>query len=290
MIGVLGATGTTGSLLVQRLNEQGLPTRALAHHAEAAEVTEKLRLPHVEVRVGDYENDDDLRAFLTGLGQLFLLTVLQENQTEVQNHIIDVAAGIGVGAITKLSVWTSAEDSPLAISRSHHAIEQHLAESGLPYTILQPHTFMQTLGATFGEEVRVASSISSSFVANVGTYMVDARDAADVAAEVLARNEHNGETLVIHGPEALSYADCARLVGERLGREVTYNEISSEEIAARFRAAGMSEFYIDIFVTLFAMYSAGKYEPPLNTTTQEWTGHEPRTFSDFLDENLAMFQ
>lgn len=286
MIGVLGATGTTGGLLTKRLSDCGIATRALAHRADTAA---KLDLFGVEVQVGNYDNDDVLKKFLVGLDQLFLLTVVDERQAETQNHIIDLAADLGVGAITKLSAWTSADDSPLTISRSHHAIERHLERSGVPYTVLQSHTFMQTLAEAFGQEIRTAGTVSSSVTLDAGIFMVDVRDLVDVATEVLVRNDHRGETLVIHGPEPLSYAMCAQRISERLGRDIRYQLISADEVAARFEAAGMSAFYTDIFVTLFDMYSAGTYEPEINTVIEDWTGHKPRSFSDFLDEYVELF-
>ncbi|KAE8368368.1 hypothetical protein BDV27DRAFT_154074 [Aspergillus caelatus] len=258
MIGVLGASGTISSLLVSKLSGQEHATRALVHHSKAAT---QLALPHVEVQIGDYTND-----------------------LEVQNHIIDLAKDASVNGITQLSAWTAAEDSPLLLSRQHHAIEVYLAASGIPYTILEPHTFMQTTSMAFAEEIGRNSTMTSSVTSEAGIFMLDVRDVVEVAAAVVAHAQHRGETLVIHGPEPLSYADCARLISRHLGREIRYHLVSYSEAKERFMKAGMGEFLADTLTTLSQMYNSCRYEPALNTVVEEWTGHPPRTYQDFLEE------
>ncbi|KAE8143550.1 hypothetical protein BDV38DRAFT_484 [Aspergillus pseudotamarii] len=287
MIGVLGASGTIGSLLVSKLSGQGHATRALVHHFKGAT---QLALPHVEVQIGDYSNDVDLHKFLAGLDQLFLLTAPSEEQLEVENHIIDLAKDASVKGITKLSAWTAAEDSPLLLSRQHHAIEVYLAASGIPYTILEPHTFMQTTSMTFSDEIGRNRTMTSSVTSEAGIFMVDVRDVAEVAAAVLTHAQHRGETLVIHGPEALSYVDCASLISRHLDREIRYHLVSHSEAKERFLKAGMGEFLADTLTTLSQMYNSGRYEPASNTVIEDWAGHRPRTYQDFLEECPDAFQ
>ncbi|KAE8342220.1 hypothetical protein BDV24DRAFT_162773 [Aspergillus arachidicola] len=259
MIGVLGASGTIGSLLVSKLSGQGHATRALVHHSKAAT---QLALPHVEVQTGDDTNDVGLHESLTGLDQLFLLTAPSEEQVEVQNRIIDLAKDASVKGITKLSAWTAAEDSPLLLSRQHHAIEVYLAASGMPYTILEPHTFMQTTSMAFADEIGRNSTMTSSVTSEAGIFMVD----------------------------ALLYADCASLISRHLGRDIRYNLVSYSEAKERFLKAGMGEFLADTLTTLSRMYNSGKYEPALNIVVEDWAGRPPRTYEDFLEECPHSFQ
>ncbi|KAB8217600.1 hypothetical protein BDV33DRAFT_206230 [Aspergillus novoparasiticus] len=264
MIGVLGASGTIGSLLVSKLSGEGHATH--------------------------YTNDVDLHEFLTGLDQLFLLTAPSEEQVEVQSRIIDLAKDASVKGITKLPAWTAAEDSPLLLSRQHHAIEVYLAASGIPYTILEPHTFMQTTSMAFADEIGRNSTMTSSVTSEAGIFMVDVRDIVEVAAAALSHAQHRGEALVIHGPEALSYADCASLISRHLGPDIRYNLVSSSEAKERFLKAGMGEFLADTLTTLSRMYNSGKYEPALNTVVKDWAGRPPLIYEDFLEECHHAFQ
>ncbi|MGE3923377.1 MAG: NmrA family NAD(P)-binding protein [Lautropia sp.] len=287
MIGVIGATGIVGSLLIRRLSDKGLPTRALVHRPEMAK---KVDLPYVETRRGNFKNDDDMRQFLRNVDQVFLLTPIADDMIEVQQHLVDLAREVGVAGITKLSVWTAAADASLWFSRAHHAIENHLRDSGVPHTILQPRTFMQTMGAAFCDEVRTHSSISSIVEPDVGIYMVDLRDVVDVAAEILARGEHKGETVVIHGPQQLTYPECARLLSTRLGREIKYNLISEQEVIENFSRVGKRQ-RAEILITVWRNYNSRNSDPEiLSTAIADWTGHQPRCYDDYLDESIDLFR
>lgn len=140
---------------------------------------------------------------------------------------------------------------------------------------------MQTMAMIFRDEVADTSTVTTSVGPGAGIYMVDARDVADVAAEVLRRAAHSGETLVIHGPEPLSYLDCSQKVGAALGRAINYVQISDEEARARLLEAGFGDYLTEAFVTLFQMYSSGRYEPEADDVITSWTGHDPRAFDDY---------
>jgi uncharacterized protein YbjT (DUF2867 family) len=111
--------------------------------------------------------------------------------------------------------------------------------------------------------------------------MVDARDVAEVAAEVLRRGEHNGETLLITGPEALTYADCAAQITAHIGRPVRYQEIPPSEVRERFLAAGFPDWLAEALVDLHRMYDTGRHNP-ISDVTVKLTGNQPRSFADFL--------
>ncbi|HKS98194.1 MAG TPA: hypothetical protein VJT31_01590 [Rugosimonospora sp.] len=80
---------------------------------------------------------------------------------------------------------------------------------------------------------------------------------SEVAAAVLRRNDHRRETLLITGPEALSYPDCAARIGEHIGRLVAYQHLPAEEVFARFVAAGMPDWAARLRVDLHREYDTG---------------------------------
>jgi uncharacterized protein YbjT (DUF2867 family) len=222
MIGILGPTGQVGTPLMAALERAGAPVRALAHTAESAL---RLAADNVDVITGDMRDPADLARFLDGVSTLFLLTPATPDQIQVQDRIVDAAAAAGVGAIVKLSVYTAADDSPCALSRWHTANDHHIERSGLPYTILHPHTFMQSIALQFAASVRSAGVMAAAVRPDATKTMVDARDVAEVAAALLTAGGHRGETVLITGPEALSYADCAALIGKAAGTSISYLQV-----------------------------------------------------------------
>lgn len=287
MIGVLGSAGQLGSLLTARLSELDAPTKAMIHHEESRE---RVAQPAVDVVLGDYEDPDSLRTFMEGVDQLFLLTAVAPDTDVTQNRIIDIACERGNIEITKLSPWTAADDSPLILSRLHYTVEKHLAGSGLPYTILQPHHFMQTNAWILSPQVKAHGSISLPVNETATINMVDARDVADVAAGVLTRGAHSGETLVLHGRAGVAHPAMAAALSQRLGREIAYHRVEPAVAKQRLVESGIPDYVADVFLTVMGMTDLGTYEPTPNTVTQTWAGHPPRSFDDFLDAYIGFYQ
>jgi uncharacterized protein YbjT (DUF2867 family) len=61
------------------------------------------------------------------------------------------------------------------------------------------------------------------------TAPVDDRDVAAVVARTLYRGGHAGGDYVLTGPESLSQAEQVRIIGDALGRRITFEELPSEE-------------------------------------------------------------
>lgn len=71
---------------------------------------------------------------------------------------------------------------------------------------------------------------------------VDPRDIGDVAAARLLSASWSGrEVQAVHGPEDLSFARVAEIVGEAIGREVRLVTMSDEEAKQGLLAAGLGE-------------------------------------------------
>jgi uncharacterized protein YbjT (DUF2867 family) len=286
MIGILGPTGQVGTPLMAALERAGAPVRALAHTAESAR---RLAADNVDVITGDMRDPADLARFLDGVSTLFLLTPAALDQTQVQNHIVDAAAATGVGAIVKLSVYTAADDSPCALSRWHAANDHHIERSGLPYTILHPHTFMQSIALQFAPSVRSADVMAAAVRPDATMTMVDARDVAAVAAALLTAGGHRGETVLITGPEALSYADCAALIGKAAGTSISYLQVPPRQVLDGFLAAGLPGWLAEALVALHQMYDTGELNPQSDAVPR-LTGRPAHTFEEFLRENAQLFK
>src|SRR5207245_3828234 len=113
------------------------------------------------------------------------------------------------------------------ILRAHAAIERHLRESGLSWTILQPSYFFQNFfiyAATIAPQGAFYGAMGD---APIG--WIDTRDIAEVAVEALLDPErHAGKTYVLTGSEAFSYPDAARRLSDATGREITYVNLPPE--------------------------------------------------------------
>jgi uncharacterized protein YbjT (DUF2867 family) len=268
------------------LERAGAQVRALAHTPESA-----IRVTggYVEVVTGDMRDPADLARFLDGVTTLFLLTPATPDQTEVQNRIVDAAVAAKADAIVKFSVYTAADDALCSLSRWHAANDRYIAQSGLAYTILHPHTFMQSIALQFAAGIRIGGVIEAAVRPEATITMVDARDVAEVSAAVLLKGDHSGETILITGPQALSYPDCAELIGEAIGKSVGYEQLPAEQVYEGFLAGGMPDWLAGELVALHRMYDTGELNP-ISDAVPRFTGKPARTFAQFLDDNAHLFE
>jgi uncharacterized protein YbjT (DUF2867 family) len=115
--------------------------------------------------------------------------------------------------------------------RWHAEAEKELENSGLAFTHLQPNQFMQVylrLKDTIASQGKFYAASKDSRVSPV-----EVRDIAAVAVAVLTGAGHEGQTYVITGPEALTYADVAEKLSAAVGKNVTYVDVPLEKANRR---------------------------------------------------------
>lgn len=285
MLLVLGAAGQVGTPLIQRLSKIGVPVRAVVHTDASAG---RINLPGVEPVVADFTSPGTLAEHMCDVSRLFLLTPGAPDQAEVQNNLVDLAKRCDVKSVVKLSVYSAGEDAACSLSRWHWRSDEYLKASGLDWTILYPHTFMQSIALQFADSIRKFDIMAAAVGPSKTISMVDMRDVADVAAAVLTSDGHSGREYLITGPEALTYADCARKLSIALGRTISYSQITANQAREIFCSAGLPAWLSDALVDLFAMYDTGQLNP-ISDVTETVAGHAPRSFDDFLADNLALF-
>jgi uncharacterized protein YbjT (DUF2867 family) len=226
MILVTGATGHVGSELVRLLAEQGTPARALIHSPDKAAPIQHLGL---EVAVGDYEQPDTLDAAIVGCDHLYLVSPPSPRQPQQERNVIDAAKRAGVSHVVKQTVLGADPDATMAFGRWHGQIEQHLVRSGLPHTLVQPHSFMQNF--LLSAQPVADQGVLYGMTCAGRTSYTDTRDIAAVAAQVLTSPRHEGQRYTLTGPEALSAAEVAERLSAATGRPVRYVDLPAAAFA-----------------------------------------------------------
>jgi uncharacterized protein YbjT (DUF2867 family) len=283
MILVAGATGHVGSELVRLLAETGTPARALVHSPDKAAPIQRLGL---EVAVGDYEQPDTLDAAMAGCDQLFLLSPPTPRQPQQEQHVIDAARRAGVEHVVKQSVPWAGPDAPLVFSRWHGQVEQHLAQSGLAYTLLRPSSFMQNF--LMSAQQVADQGILYGMTGEGRVAFIDTRDIAAVAAELLTNPGHQGTSYTLTGPEALSAAEVAERLSAATGRQVRYVDVGADGFRQALAGAGMPGWLVDGVVEGNTMLAAG-HGATVTDEVARLTGRPPRTFAQFAADHQGAF-
>jgi uncharacterized protein YbjT (DUF2867 family) len=284
MIVVTGATGMVGSEVVRQLSEEGLRVRALVRHPADGTTLDG---PGVDVMLGDLASPGSLDLPFLGAERLFLASDPDFDEVELEANVIGAARRAGVRQVVLLSALGAGPESPVRRLRMHAATEEELRRSGLRWTILQPNFFMQAILES--AQTIIDESVIYAPAGGGKASLVDARDVAAVAAGVLTSEGHNEKTLVVTGPEALSYAEAAQKLAAVLGRPVTYVAEAAETARSRMLDAGVEEWMVADAVILLSVIYAQGYVSPVTPTISDVTGDAPRTFETFAMDYVDAF-
>ena len=108
-------------------------------------------MPRVAWVAGDLGKPETLHAAFDGATTLFLLTHYLEDMVELQHNAIAAGRDAGVTHVVKVSAFAASDHSKAPIGRWHHQVEKELEESGLGWTFLRPHHFMQNFSSSSSE-------------------------------------------------------------------------------------------------------------------------------------------
>jgi uncharacterized protein YbjT (DUF2867 family) len=273
MILVSGATGNVGGELVRILAESGEQVRALTRGKGDFP-------PGVAPVAGDLNQPESLRDALAGVQGMFLLSGYQDMPgllAEVQDA--------GIEHVVLLSGGSAANgDVGNAVSRYMIASETAIRDSGVPWTILRPNAFMSN-ALRWLPQLQAGNVVRGEFP-DVPAATIDPYDIAAVAALALRAPGHAGETYAITGPESLLPADRVRILGEVLGRDLTFEGLSNDEARVQMGAA-MPVEYVDAF---FSFYVDGTLdESKVLSTVQDLLSRPPHTFHHWATTHSPAF-
>lgn len=277
---ITGATGTVGRALVRRLQNAGVDL--LAGSTSGAPVE------GVPGRVVRFDQPDTLDAAFAEAGRVFLLFPLQPDKLALARNAIDAARRAGVEHIVRSSGAGADTASPAAIGKLQGDIDALVADSGLPYTLLRPNSFMQNWVNFYGDMVRSGTV----YLANGDgrSSWIDAGDIAEAAAQVLLKPQaHAGRAYDLTGPAALSAQEVLDVIRAEAGVQARYQPVSLEDAAHGMAQAGMPAWTIDILNSLSRLIAAGD-TAGVSPDLERLIGRPGRDFHAFAREHASAWQ
>jgi uncharacterized protein YbjT (DUF2867 family) len=276
MIFVTGATGNAGGAVMSALVDEGQRVRALVRADSDA-----LRVPAgAEIAVGDLNRPETLERRLRDVEAVFLLSGY-----DGMGETLAQMRRAGVERVVLLSSSAApGGDLGNAVARYHILSEEAVRRSGLPWTFLQPNSFMSN---TFDwiPQLRAGDVVRASF-AKVRVATIDPNDVGAVAAAALTSNRHEGHSYRLSGPEALLPQDRVATLGRVLGRDLRLEPLSNEEARAELRRSMPLQF-VKAFLSFFAYGELDESE--VQPTVEDVTGRPPRSFEQWAREHARAF-
>lgn len=234
-IGVTGATGQLGRIVVEKLKDRVLAESIVA----LVRTPEKALDLGVEVRVFDYSKPESLAESLQGIDSLLLISGNELGQRAKQHaNVIDAAKQAGVKWIVYTSVLR-ADTSTLSLAAEHLLTEEALKASGIPYTILRNGWYTENYTGSISGAIAAGALIGS---AGDGKIASAARaDYAEAAAVVLTSEGNVGKVYELAGDEAYTLTDLAAEVSRQTGKNIPYSNLPEAEYANILKSFNLPE-------------------------------------------------
>jgi uncharacterized protein YbjT (DUF2867 family) len=281
---ITGASGTIGTHLCNRLVAEEADFTAMVRNPLKAKA---LNDKGIKTTGGDLSDRNSLFEAMQGMDKLFLLSSTSPDLPGLQGKAVKAAVESGIRHIVKISVRGADINGGFNIARYHGEAEQIVRESGIPFTFLRPHSFMQNLffdSKTIHEKDAVYSSLGTGKIP-----MIDARDIADVAFTTLTQDGHEGESWYLTGPEAISYEDIAGELSKGLGRKISVVNLSLEEEYNQAVKAGMPLWLAGDIKIVNRDYCQGR-ETKVSPDVEKIIGRKATSIDVFIKDHIDRFR
>jgi len=221
-VAVLGASGRTGRRICAALSGRSA-IRAVQHHHDAdhhdADHPEADHPEATEVTSADLNEPATLRRALAGAAAVYVITpAFHPHEDILIANAITAAAQTGVERIVLHSVL-----HPHTPSMPHHlrkeAGERALRECQVPWTVLQPAMYAQTVSAALAGNA-TEGAVPVPWNLEMPFTPVHLGDVAEAAARVLTEPGHAYATYELAGPQVLSTRDMIADLAHATGRQL----------------------------------------------------------------------
>ena len=277
---VTGATGRVGSAVVDLLVDAGVRVRALTRRSEAAAM-----LPaNVEVVTGDLTVPGSLEAALRGAGAVFLVWTAPPATAPAVVERLATCARRVVFLSSPHQTPHPFFQQPNLMAVLHADIERLIAAAGLESTIIRPGMFASNALSWWASAIRAGGVVRWPYGA-AETAPVDDRDVAAVAARTLYQDGHAGGDYVLTGPESLSQAEQVSIIGEVIGRRITFEELSPDE----FRRETEGSWPRPVVDMLLDAWGATMGRPAFITSTVADILGSARSFRQWVADHAGAF-
>lgn len=285
MILLTSANSRTQRHVIDALAPSGQQLRAYGRSLNQAWLGER---GVTDIVQGDLLDQEALAAAMRGVRTVVHLGPgLQQRETTMGEFVIDAAKRAGVERFVFISVIHPQIDY-LMNHRAKLAVENHLINSRMNFTILQPQHYFQNI-AVRDSIARGTLTLPYSMDRELG--FVDMADLGAAAALVATQPGHDFATYEIASSDHLSGDAIASILSSISGQPIAGERMTIdafiEHYGAHFAAdaAGL-DWTADAITRLFSYYD--RYGIRGNANVLTWLlGRAPGTFLDYAKREVA---
>ncbi len=266
MILVVGSTGLVGSEICHLLASKGKPFRALVRETSDPVKVERLKSYGAQLVKGDLRDPASLKAACQGVSEVICtvsampfsyqpgMNDIQSVDTDGVSHLIETAKAAGVKHFIDTS-FSANIDRDFPLRNAKRAVEKHLKESGLVYTILRPSMFMEVwLSPAVGFDAANAKATVYG-TGDQPIAWISLKDVAQFAVESLENPAARNRSLELGGPESLSPHQAIKIFEKATGKTFEVTHVPPEALQAQYE--GATDPMQKSFIGLMLCYADG---------------------------------
>lgn len=269
---VLGAGGNVGRPLVKALIARGESVKAATRSGTGVEGAEGVAFDYADPSTFDAAFADVDRAYV-------MLPTGYVNISALLLPVVQGLAARGVKIVFQSVFGVDADDSI-----PYRQVELAVEAAGVPFVILRPNWFADNFH-TFWHGGILQGGISLPAGQGKSSF-IDVRDIAESAAAALTRKDFDGQAFNLTGPQALSYAEAATVLGQVIGRPVAYQAIDDASFIATLTAHGVPDDYAQFLASIFHPVREG-WTAPVSDAVLTLTGHPARSLQTYALDHAA---
>jgi NAD(P)H dehydrogenase (quinone) len=287
MYAVVGATGNTGRAVVKELKGLGENPVCVVRNADKAK---EVLGADTKTAMAELDDRAAMEKALAGCKRVFIVTGHNPKSDVQQINVIDAAKAVGAEYIVKVSGGRAVvgPDVESVNGQAHYKIEEHLKSCGLQWCILCPGLFMQN---TLGQAANIKNDgkIIQPWPKDLPVALIDVRDTGAVGARVLRDpGKHAGKLHSFTG-SSTTYAEFAKVIGETIGKSLTYVEITLEQAEAGMKSRGMPDWLVTHLISIARAGGKGAFSQENIQPIHDIVGRAPISTRQFAQDFKGAF-
>jgi len=285
---ITGASGLSGSLVIDECFRQNIPVRALVRSNEKAKKLAKY--PNVNVYVGNLLMPETYQDALSGIEKTLLISSGFERLVETQETFIEAAKKAGVQHIIKYSGAESGigfNAQNFIGTKNHENVEDYLVHSGLAWTLIRPSQFMQMYlpGAPTGVNLEKNALILP--YGNAKLSPIDIENVAKVCVQLLITDGHENKVYEMTGPDAMDMNQACEIISRVTTNKIRYESLALDDYIRDITGKVPEERLI--ILTQIAKERAKCIDSHVKLNTHKLFNVRPTNFAEFIYKNLNVF-
>jgi len=286
---ITGATGTTGQYAIQKLVEKGADVRAMVRTID--ERSDALEELGVEVVQSDFLDLQGLRKSLNNVNRVYFLYPFIDHLPKAAGYFAKAAKEQNVELVVSMSQMNVHEGTTSPATQNHLIAEDILDWADIGAVHIRPALFAWNyLGMAAptvkGEKKFYFPNPEAKYT------IIHPQDIGEVVAEILSDEniqQHIGKKYDLSGGKIYSGREVADEIGKLLNQEIEYvpipvdvwiDAVKNLPMVNEFLVTHLREFSNDI--------ASGKFNKTTDVV-KNITGHDPRSFEEYINEHKDIF-